>query len=592
MSITITFPFDNPTNYTYDPNEVEITGGNCLLKLIDLPGLNFNQPFTTDTGFVYDSALAEFTGGLVQQKDQRPTNSLIGSTFTSSLDGNWGASGVSLNHTANGTPFLTGGKVQCYGANGIFYDDSQFGALAGDWVAKFEYIPNYTTGPATNVNIFAISQAAGTTDQVVIFNSPSGNNLRITANGLSASTFGSWTPTAGQAYVFEIICISNQVSLYVDNVQIGTAKTITPGQGTSSDRVWLGAYTGVYNLADGEFDNFILYSATAQTDVYTVPEAAFLSSIVELPQFSYSGNGNIQSFDGFTTSEAGTPRYTLNGLYWTGSAWVASNNTYSQASTETIVNSNISTLPASDTLDIKLFFEDTNTQSSADDLTTNYTGQEFPQTNPRVQMNTTVRADALFDISETSTKLGSDEIKYNFLENGNPIWFDGAIFTASNGTYAESNTEAELKAQLPINAGVATTYGLWLYLHSDDGTTTPLIDEVSFAYDVAGPERDDVFLCEIWFDSSQIDGDVETQTVTVNIENDDAIYKGTILVTDEPQVLTPDVEGRYTVKLVETINMNKTKEGLEQTYILTVNDRIFRFNVPEENTSNLFGNLA
>ncbi|MCP3679522.1 MAG: hypothetical protein GY782_04365, partial [Gammaproteobacteria bacterium] len=58
------------------------------------------------------------------------------------------------------------------------------------------------------------------------------------------------------------------------------------------------------------------------------------------------------------------------------------------------------------------------------------TGEVVPETiysisNSKVVMNTTVRGDSLLTFSEVSTKAGLDEIKYNILQNSQPLWYDG-----------------------------------------------------------------------------------------------------------------------------------------------------------------------
>jgi hypothetical protein len=483
--------YNQESDFIFDSNYIQFDS-DLGLKLVDNPGQDFIQNFDNDTGFIYDSTLAQFSGGTVNQIDKRPANSICGSQLSSVTDLNWGAIGFTdLTATLNGSPIISGGKLFCSGTQGLYWDDSLIGALSGNWVAKFKYTPNYTTTPAANVNIFALSQATGSTDQVVIFNSPSGNTLRITANGLAAVTFGVWTPTAGQEYVFEIICISNQVSLYIDGVQLGATQAISPWQGTTSNLVHLGAYSNLYNIADGSFRDLILYSTAAQTTAYTIPNAAYLESVVIVPEMEYTGAGTLISFDAFTTTEGGSPRYTLQigqsgvYLYWNGSAWVASNDTYEQANDVATFNANVGSLSVSGEIygQFKVIFGDTNVQSSVDQLTASLTAQIYPTNNPIFSLAEDLSADELLSIAFTETITGSDLIRYVVKQNSDYLYWSGTEWITSDQSYAQSNISSDVIANITeLNNSEENAYNLLGFLHSSDGSTTPLLTSIIYKY--------------------------------------------------------------------------------------------------------------
>jgi hypothetical protein len=410
----------------------------------------------------------------------------------------WGVDGfVNTSYNANGTPVRISEKLDCVGANGLYYEDTLIGALSGDFVAKFKYTPHYTTAPPNNVNIFSISQVSGTNDDIVIFNSPSGNNIRITANGLSAVTFDTWEPTAEQEYTFEIICISNQIFVYIDNLQIGTAKTISPSQGAASNRVWLGAYTGVYNIADGAFDNFILYSTASQTPTYTVPESKYSETSVILPEMEHTGDGTIKLFNSLSTIENGTPRILLeigrsgNKLYWNGSAWVVSDETYAQATGLTVFNTNCSTLPVNGEKygQFTIIFPDSNTVNSISELTANLNVDiGYLTTNPTISPYTGFRTDGLEDWVETVTKTGDDNIKRMIKLNSDYYYLLDGEWTIGSLLYVNSMTISEILAEKEslLTEGYGKTFIPITFLHSDDGTTTPYLDTDIITYNFSG----------------------------------------------------------------------------------------------------------
>lgn len=108
MSATIIYPFDNPANYIFDTDEIEVTGGEAGLKLGDNTGQTFSEDFADDTGFTYDSDLAEFSGGQVQQKDTRPPNAIFYAKFNTNENGNWGEASLTGN-LQNGAVVSGGG---------------------------------------------------------------------------------------------------------------------------------------------------------------------------------------------------------------------------------------------------------------------------------------------------------------------------------------------------------------------------------------------------------------------------------------------------------------------------------------------------
>ena len=117
--------------------------------------------------------------------------------------------------------------------------------------------------------------------------------------------------------------------------------------------------------------NIILFNTVQHTSdhsgelPYTYPETVYAGSKVELPTMIYPGPGSLQTFVSASSTENGTPRYVVNDKYWyaAGQIWATSDGTYAKASPIADVIANIASLTASDTLNIDIVFEDSNSQS-------------------------------------------------------------------------------------------------------------------------------------------------------------------------------------------------------------------------------------
>lgn len=560
MSEELIIDFDNPSNFIYDPFVVDVQS-DAELKVSPEPGLTFNQDFSSDVGFTYDSLKAQFNIEQIEQIDQRPANSILGATYTDSFDLSFTADTfIDKTATLNGTPTLVGGKLVCNGTQGVLYKDDLIGALSGDWVSKFKYAPNYDTAPATNVNLFAVSQASGGVDDIIIFNSPSGGNIRITANGLSAEVFGTWSPTLGQEYTFEVFCISNVVTIWIDGVQLGTGKTITPGQGTESNFVHLGAYSTTYNTANGSFDDFIVYSTASQSTSYSVPEAAYIQSNALLPQFVYAGSGNLDSFDSFTTEEENTPLYILNDLYFNGTLWISSDGTPSQANTTIEVNNNIALLPPSDTIIVQIVFTNSDVKQSISNLILGYSGQTYPINNPSIEYDADVYADALESINEVSVKPGQDQVKAIIKVDNSWRWYNtvSGEWEDSNETYEQVNTIAEINSMAVGAFSQRHRLRIRFFLHSDDGTTTPTLSQITIVYSFAPSTEDSLDICSVHWYSRNPDGSVCDCLFRAQLSQKTVKYKNQTLVCNKDVIDTPDVNDGYTeLQLVPTVDMSK-----------------------------------
>lgn len=571
MAFNKNYDFDNASNYNYDSDKITIAGGKASLRLIDNEGLSFNETYTDDTGFTYDSTKTEISSGL-RQVDNRPTNSIIGSLFDSK-DANFGADGVSLIGTEYGTPIIGSNTLDCIGSNGLYYNDSIIGDAQNDWATKFIYIPHYNTSPAQNTNIFCKHNGVDGSDDIVIFNSPSGNNLRITSNGLSAIVFGTWEPIAEQEYTFEIFCVAGLVSIYVDGVQIGTGKQITPIISTACNYIILGSYTNLYGISNGAFKEFIFYTSTTQNVNYEVPEATYLSDKIIVPSQTYSGLGFLQSYDEATISDSNV-YYTLNGYYFDGVSWTPSNEIDQYNNASTIIN-NIAQLYAEDTFQLTVYTVNSNSLQSATSFNTEYTGQIYPIDNPPICVSDKTGLEGLISFASTIVVSGDDLVTFRFCLNGSFMYFNEvdsewqvSTDVLESSTYEVINTNASTLVSVP------SIMEIQIILHSEDGSSTPEISQIDFSYNFAS-EEDSVHLTLVYGFARNADSTPNTKPFYITLNEDANKYTEKTQVRNTKLKITPRENGYWEVPLIDN-------EGMEPDsyYSFQWSDKVINLVVP------------
>jgi hypothetical protein len=307
----------------------------------------------------------------------------------------------------------------------------------------------------------------------------------------------------------------------------------------------------------------------------------------------HTGVGTIKLFNSFTTIESGSPRYVIqigrsgDYLYWSGSAWIISDETYNQANDVTTFNSNCGSLSVDGEKygQFMIIFPDTNIQCIVDELTTNMNVDiGYPTDNPYLEINAEFRSDSIQSFIESSIKSGNDEIKYIFIQDSEYYWYDESVldFVVSDGSYDQANTVTEIQDVLPAFEGIAYSYSIRIFLHSDDSTTTPQLDILTIGYDLAGEEPDEIYLCEVVFDEFQTDADPDIQEIIIELVNDPVKYKDNIILRRERYVKTPNINGRITQKLADTSNMALDNRNREQRYKVLIGTKTYYINVPEQ----------
>ncbi len=140
--------------------------------------------------------------------------------------------------------------------------------------------------------------------------------------------------------------------------------------------------------------------------------------------------------------------------------------------------------------------------------------------NPWALWSAGFELDGLEGFTATEVKSGSDQIKYELNLSGTDKWFNGSAWATAATTYATANTAAEVesnKASLDLDAGF--TLKPRVFLHSDDGYTTPTISLLEILFDFFDtptvPDRCQVFTNIREFLADEVDGTVHDATITV-----------------------------------------------------------------------------
>lgn len=494
MSISESFTFTNSLNFNL--SDTQISGGVAKRSLIPNTGQVFSQAFDNDTDFTYDSAKAEFTAGLVRQKDLTPSNSIMaGKMVTKDL--NWHKE-AAVTGTLNGVPTFGTGKMVCTGSQGLYYD----GVTNTIETIKFKYTPNYSGNPPGNINMVSIYNGTNANDRFTLTHSPSGDNFRI---GLFSATGGvlysivtiganNQALVAGTEYEFEVIIdsVNGVVRLFKNGVSVGTLNPGVFTRGTVASRYYVGAVPAVYNQAEASFDDFIVFEGAQHTagytPGYTLVDTIYAESEVELPSFAYTGIGTIQAVESSSFVESGSPRYTVGGFYWNGSAWVSSNGSYAQANSSATLIANLTslTVTGASTIAASVIFPDSNTLSSVDSIMVTVTGQKYSLTG-YLEPVQAIQVSAL-DSYEESVVIPSGSTYGIILKiDGSLKYFVGTVLTASDGTIAQSNTAAQLSAALPYSdfGSNSSVYLRWVFGGASQQVTAE-IDSATISYDFGG----------------------------------------------------------------------------------------------------------
>lgn len=571
MTISTTYTFDSAPSFVTD--DTVITGGSAELAIEDKTGIVATQTFTADTGFTYNSSLVAFTGGQAQQIDQRPAGALYYNNLSVGANPTW-ASGV-------GTGTLTGGATISGGVLNL--PASPGGATSMLSIApagvfptgqtgcvRFTFTPNYSGSPGVNNYIFAVSEAENDISNFVRI-MHIGTNLRLdiyNAAGTSiitTQTGNTFNPVAGTPYEFEFnwdVTIGTGFGsrFFLNGVLLNGTQAGTGLRNSAIGLIRFGRdYTsGATFGINGTIDNIVFFAAPQHSTNYTpgasIPQTIYSESLVVAPDFTYTGLGEIQSIDSATSSQTGVPKYIVEGQYWNGSAWVASNGTYAQANTIAEVNTNVPTIDTSGqtALSWSVVVPSSNTQAAVSDFALTYTGQRYAATGT-VEPAMPIDVRELVGYTHSATETVNTYVRVILKINGVLKYWNGTAWVNSNGAEAQSNTVATLTtglAALDLGSN-STIYVRWLLISNDNDNTTPYLNDATVVYEYGAIETE-LSVCEVYGYLKDIsDSPVVGATVTFQLSTGLSAYTeaDNNVVTESVSIVT-DANGYFSQPLI------------------------------------------
>lgn len=202
---------------------------------------------------------------------------------------------------------------------------------------------------------------------------------------------------------------------------------------------------------------------------------------------------------------------------------------------------------------------------------------QFPTDNPTINPIGNVLAVVITDLDADITVTGSDEIRFVMTVNNIDKYWNGSIWDDSSG-YSASNTLAEMKTNLiSLDLSVSSSVAPKAFAHSDDGSTTPELGDITLHYNVASPDLT-INKCLVFGYNKTPDGEPDTSEITIELNSEIVKYKNDIILLKETITVTPNSAGYWEVLLIENDNMEEFSY-----YIFTfVNDKVYGKIVPDE----------
>jgi len=596
MSVNINFPFSASGDYTFDASKIEIGSGKAKLKLVDNPGQHFIETFDSPTGFTYDNTKSEFVAGKLQQKDMRPVNATFYAAYTASINASW-STGVGTGAAYGGAAVLAG-KLDLAHADLRYVQYATTGNFtSGDrGCIRFKVTPNYSGNTPTTQNFIWISNNVNNNNSLSIQNE-TGGYLTVTFRTPTGATLKSitalWSPVSGTEYEFELDwdIVTQEARLFINGVKFLEALDLGAYTSSGCTHINLGTQAGKTQTSNFKIDDVLIFSTVQHTANYTpswtnIYETIYIWTYSDFPIWTYSGAGQIQSLTPAITISEGSEKWVIEGYWWNGSIWVISDKTYAQANTAVEIAAHVLELIALIGFNPypinTIIFQAGNTQSWIDNFNVEYTGQIYPTDNPTVEINSKWYIDALDLFSETATKIGTDQIKYILKKGTKWYYWNGSAWVESNGTYTQASTAAEIEAHKTSFITSRVLFGIKLFLHSTDGTTTPEIDLLSIDYDYAGESPDTIDTCIVWGYLIDNDNTASDDQVIIFLNKKCAKYKTNILITKEEIRPVVRDDGYFEVELVETVNMDA-----DTLYEVRINGKHYTMAVPVETENNI-----
>lgn len=346
MSITKSYPFTTPSNYTYSDSCVDISSGEASLNdVIDW--------FKTETN-----------GACVTKFDSKDLAWGVGVT-TGTL-----VSGATVSSNELDTAGFAGKSWYIDAEDNA--DSAQVGCI------RFLVKPQYSGSPASNNFIFSANMNNGTLNNMIqIVHLTAGTVLLSVYNSAGSSiingTLASWSPTSGTEYEIELNydITTGATRLFIDGTQAGSTQTATGARSEADiNRIALGTGSAGTEDNNNTYTGLVIFSTVQHTTDYTPTDWSEIPTTTypcANPTVTFNDTTRHEGLLSFTEASTKTGsdevKYTLSKgstEYYYNSGWVVSDGTYSQSNTAEEINTNASTFTSVDTTTtIKMFIHST-----------------------------------------------------------------------------------------------------------------------------------------------------------------------------------------------------------------------------------------
>ena len=242
MSVETNYPFTNPLNYTYNIDEIGISGGEQKLK------------------------------------DRRPPDATFYISYASNINANWG-DGV-LTGIPVGGASVSDGKLDLSYADNRYVDYSAIDNADVQQVGcvRFKYTPNYIGFPSfvTSLHLFTIAKDNEDLKNLITVSHLNTGQLNIEIRD-SAGTIiiqqdlGAWSPVIGIPYEFELNfdITAGATRLFVEGVQFGATQTFTGTRDSNIGLFRVGSNYVPSRISNFKVEDVLIFSSVQHTTDYT-----------------------------------------------------------------------------------------------------------------------------------------------------------------------------------------------------------------------------------------------------------------------------------------------------------------------------------
>jgi hypothetical protein len=324
---------------------------------------------------------------------------------------------------------------------------------------------------------------------------------------------GVWSPVAGTTYEIELDYDLNAGAnrVFINGAQFGLTDTHTGSRSGTIGQLVVGSnYNGTFtsNFSISSLEIFSAVQHTANyTPGYTVPATIYAETNITCPTTSYTAPEIGLFLTAASSTESGTPGYTMNSQWFNGSAIVASNGTYAQSNTKAQILALIAALAptgiplTSSSITVNVILPAGNSPASVTVLGFSVSGYLYPTGAQYIELASPIRTDDLVSAAAAFSAPTNTEVGFYLSVNGTPMWWNGSAWVASNQTIAQSNTTADITTNAPALAAQLTggaNINLGVLLQSLDRQTTPTITSQTLAYNFRAPVSVPPYVCSVW----------------------------------------------------------------------------------------------